>query len=244
MADFSSLFETKDFLVIGHRGAAGLEAENTLSSFQKAIELDCQAVELDVQVARDNKGEPHLLILHDEKVDRTTDGQGSIKDLRFEEIRDFKCANGEKVPTLNEVLELISASAQKRIGVNIELKGVGTAELVSVELERFTDLPILVSSFDHAELSAFKTFAPAIQLAPLFHFWRNGIVNRSKTFESGFCNISKRIASKERIRELVSNQLRPLVYTVNEMDTANQFKKNGSSGIFTDRPDLFVQDLY
>ena len=168
MADFSSLFEIKDFLVIGHRGAAGLEAENTLSSFQKAIELDCQAVELDVQVARDNKGEPRLLILHDEKVDRTTDGQGSIKDLRFEEIRDFKCANGEKVPTLSEALELISASAQKRIGVNIELKGVGTAELVSVELERFTDLPILVSSFNHAELSAFKTFAPTIQLAPLF----------------------------------------------------------------------------
>ena len=62
MADFLSLFETKDFLVIGHRGAAGLEAENTLSSFQKAIELDCQAVELDVQVARDNEGEQ--LILH------------------------------------------------------------------------------------------------------------------------------------------------------------------------------------
>ena len=148
------------------------------------------------------------------------------------------------MPTLNEALELISACAQKKIGVNIELKGVGTAELVSVELERFTDLPILVSSFNHAELSAFKNFAPAIQLAPLCHFWRNGIVNLSKTFESGFCNISKRIASEERIRELVSNQLRPLVYTVNEMDTANQFKKNGSSGIFTDRPDLFVQDLY
>ena len=244
MADFSSLFETKDFLVIGHRGAAGLEAENTLSSFQKAIELDCQAVELDVQVARDSKGEPHLLILHDEKVDRTTDGRGSIKDLQFEEIRDFKCANGEKVPTLNEALELISASAQKRIGVNVELKGVGTAELVSLELERFNDLPILVSSFNHAELSAFKNFAPAIQLAPLFHFWSDGIVNKTKRFESGFCNISKGMASKERIRKLVSKQLRPLVYTVNEMDTAYQFKKNGSSGIFTDRPDLFVRDLY
>mgnify|MGYP005703711105 CR=1 FL=1 len=148
------------------------------------------------------------------------------------------------MPTLNEALELISASAQKRIGVNIELKGAGTAELVSIELERFTDLPILVSSFNHAELSAFKNFAPAIQLAPLFHFWRNGIIDKSKRFKSGFCNISKSIASGERLQELVSNQLRPLVYTVNEMDTANQFKKNGSSGIFTDRPDLFVQDLY
>ena len=147
------------------------------------------------------------------------------------------------MPTLNEVLELISASERKRIGVNIELKGAGTAELVSVELERFTDLPILVSSFNHAELSAFKNFAPAIQLAPLFHFWRNGIVNRSKTFESGFCNISKSIASGERLQELVSNQLRPLVYTVNEKDTANLFKKNGSSGIFTDRPDLFIHNL-
>ena len=244
MADFSCLFETKDFLIIGHRGAAGLRAENTLSSFQKAIDLDCQAVELDVQVARDNKGVPHLLILHDEKVDRTTDGQGSIKDLRFEEIRDFKCANGENVPTLNEALELISASAQKRVGVNIELKGVGTAELVSVELERFSDLPILVSSFNHAELSAFKNLNPSIQVAPLFHFWRSGIVSKSKRFESGFCNISKSIASRERIRELVSNQLRPLVYTVNEMDTANQLKKNRISGIFTDRPDLFVHDLH
>jgi len=243
MADFSSLFKTKDFLVIGHRGAAGLEAENTLSSFQKAIDLDCQAVELDVQVARDNKGKLQSLILHDERLDRTTDGQGSIRDLRFEEIRDFQCANGEKVPTLKEALELISATAQKRIGVNIELKGVGTAELVSVELERFSDLPILVSSFNHAELSAFKNFAPSTQVAPLFHFWRSGIVSKSKRFESGFCNISKSIASRERIRELVSNQLRPLVYTVNEMDTANQLKKNRISGIFTDRPDLIVHDL-
>ena len=240
MADFSSLFETKDFLIIGHRGAAGIQAENTLSSFQKAIDLDCQAVELDVQVARDTEGKPHLLILHDDKVDRTTDGQGSIKDLRFEEIRDFKCANGEKVPTLNEALELISTSAQKRIGVNIELKGVGTAELVSVELERFSDLPILVSSFNHAELGAFKNFAPAIQLAPLFHFWRDGIVNKSKTFEWGFCNISKSIASSQRLRELVSNKLMPLVYTVNKIDTAYQLKKNGASGIFTDRPDLLA----
>ena len=244
MADFSSLFEIKDFLIIGHRGAAGLHAENTLSSFQKAIDLDCQAVELDVQVARDNKGAPHLLILHDEKVDRTTDGQGSIKDLRFEEIRDFRCANGENVPILNEALELISASAQKRVGVNIELKGVGTAELVSVELERFSDLPILVSSFNHAELSAFKNLSPSIQVAPLFHFWGSEIVSESKRFESGFCNISKSIASGERIRELVSNQLKPLVYTVNEMDTANQLKKNRISGIFTDRPDLFVHDLH
>ena len=243
MADFSSLFKTRDFLVIGHRGAAGLEAENTLPSFQKAIDLDCHAVELDVQIARDNKGEPHLLILHDEKLDRTTDGQGSIKDLRFEEIRDFECVNGEKVPTLSEALDLISASAQKRIGVNIELKGVGTAELVALELERFSHLPILVSSFNHAELIAFKNFAPAIQLAPLFHFWRGEIANESKRFESGFCNISKSIASRERIQELVSNQLRPLIYTVNTVDTANQLKKNGGLGIFTDRPDLFIHDL-
>ena len=147
------------------------------------------------------------------------------------------------MPTLSEALELISATAQKRIGVNIELKGVGTAGLVSVELERFSDLPILVSSFNHAELSAFKNLSPSIQVAPLFHFWGSEIVSKSKRFESGFCNISKSIASRERIEELVSNQLRPLVYTVNEVATANQLKKNGSLGIFTDRPDLFVQDL-
>ena len=239
MADFSSLLETKDFLVIGHRGAAGLQAENTLSSFQKAIDLDCQAVELDVQVAQDKKGEPHLLILHDEKVDRTTDGQGSIKGLQFEEIRDFKCANGEKVPTLNEALELISASSQKRIGVNIELKGVGTAELVSLELERFSDLPILVSSFNHAELSKFQALARDVQVAPLFHYWRRGILDTTKAFTSIFCNISSNIASRQNLRKLVKHKIMPLAYTINEINTAKHLKQNGASGIFTDRPDLF-----
>ena len=239
MADFSSLLETKDFLVIGHRGAAGLQAENTLSSFQKAIDLDCQAVEFDVQVAQDKKGEPHLLILHDEKVDRTTDGQGSIKDLRFEEIRDFKCTNGEKVPTLDEALELISANAQKRIGVNIELKGVGTAHPVSLKLQKFRDMPILVSSFNHTELTAFQSLAPEVELAPLFSRWSKGIIERTRSFPSAFCNISKSMASKKRMRELVSHKIMPLVYTVNETETANQLKRNGSSGIFTDRPDLF-----
>jgi len=111
--------------VHGHRGAAGLAPENTLAAFRKAIELGVDALEMDLHVTRDGE----LVVIHDETMDRTTDGRGNIADLSLEEIKlrdaggKFASAfRGERVPTLREVIEVVKASGKARIRLDLEIK--------------------------------------------------------------------------------------------------------------------------
>lgn len=95
-------------IVIGHRGCAALEPENTLRAFRRAIALGCDYVETDVRLTRDG----HLVLMHDETVNRTTNGQGKVADLTFEQIRSLDAGKGERVPTLVELLEAIAGKVQ------------------------------------------------------------------------------------------------------------------------------------
>lgn len=111
--------------VHGHRGAAGLAPENTLAAFRTAMALGVDALEMDLHVTRDGE----VVVIHDETLDRTTDGRGSIADLGLEEIKRWDAGGkfapafrGERVPTLREVIELVRASGDGRIRLDLELK--------------------------------------------------------------------------------------------------------------------------
>jgi glycerophosphoryl diester phosphodiesterase len=111
--------------VIGHRGAAGLAPENTLASFRTAIELGADAVEFDLHVSRDGE----LVVIHDDTLDRTTTRTGRIEDLTLEEIRRADAGvrfaprfQGERVPTLREVLDLVKTLGRPEFRLNLELK--------------------------------------------------------------------------------------------------------------------------
>ena len=101
-------------LKIGHRGAKGYEPENTLISFQKAIDLNVDGIELDVHLSSDGE----IMVIHDETIDRTTNGKGFVKPLYCIGIKKIE------IPTLTEVLDLIN----QKCFINIELKGIGTAK--------------------------------------------------------------------------------------------------------------------
>lgn len=108
-------------LVIAHRGGADLAPENTLAAFRNAIHLGADMVEIDVHLTRDG----HVVVIHDNTVDRTTDGHGRIADLTFHEIRSLDAGEkfdprfaGEKVPTLEETLETLRGKA----GLLLEIK--------------------------------------------------------------------------------------------------------------------------
>src|ERR671930_261980 len=105
-------------IVVGHRGCALLEPENTLRAFRRALELGCDYVETDVRFTRDGE----LILMHDETVDRTT--SGSVADLTFAELRALDAGQGEQVPTLAELLPLLRGRAQ----ILCELKGEDTAD--------------------------------------------------------------------------------------------------------------------
>jgi len=103
-----------NFLKIGHRGAMGYQPENTLISFEKAIQLGVDMIEMDVEKCKTGE----LIIIHDQKVDRTTNGEGYVADFSFEEIKKLDAGNGEKIPTVQEVLNLV----KNRVKINLELK--------------------------------------------------------------------------------------------------------------------------
>src|SRR4028119_377881 len=86
---------------IGHRGAAGLEPENTLRSFRRAGAEGADAIELDLRLTRDG----YLAVLHDATVDRTTDGSGPVTSMTLREIRHLDAGLGECIPAFEEALE-------------------------------------------------------------------------------------------------------------------------------------------
>lgn len=102
-------------LRIAHRGASGYAPENTLAAFKKALEFDIDVIELDVHLTKDN----HLVVIHDKTVNRTTDGKGKVADKTLAELQKLDAGNGEKIPTLQEVLDLVNRKAL----VSIEIKG-------------------------------------------------------------------------------------------------------------------------
>src|SRR5438552_7713720 len=102
-------------IAVGHRGAAGLEPENTLRSFRRAIELECDMAECDVHRTRDDQ----LAIIHDETVDRTTNGSGPTSSFTLAELQRLDAGDGERIPTLDEVLETVKG----HLKLLVELKG-------------------------------------------------------------------------------------------------------------------------
>ncbi len=90
----------RGLLCIGHRGAMGHAPENTLLSFRRALELGAHCVEADVYYV-----DHHLMVFHDDRLERTTNGSGYLADHDFETLRSLDAGNGERIPTLGEVFE-------------------------------------------------------------------------------------------------------------------------------------------
>jgi len=141
--------------IIAHRGASEEEPENTLRAFRWAIELGADMVELDVHLSRDG----HPVVIHDHRVDATTEGTGEVSALTLAELRRLDAGRGERIPTLDEVFDLV----RDRCGLYLELKGAGTAAPVVTAIRRhgFQDAAI-VGSFQRELIEAARLRAPEV----------------------------------------------------------------------------------
>lgn len=219
----------KPFLIIGHRGAAGLEPENTLRSFSRAVELGVDAVELDVHWVHDE-----LIVIHDDTLERTTDGSGLLDSISLDELRELDAGAGERIPTLAEALDLLSGHC----AVNIELKGPGAAAPVARLLkQRFPAAEVLVSSFTLTELRAFHELSPEVAVAPLFGRRAPDLAKLEASLSPWSVNLSRRNAHESLIRSIRDASYRCLIYTVNDSEEAAALFACGASGVFTDFPD-------
>ncbi len=216
------------FLIIGHRGAAGLEPENTLRSFARALRIGVDAIELDVYCV-----EGKLMVIHDDTLERTTNGRGNVMATSYDALRRLDAGNGERIPTLDEVLELVAG----KVTVNVELKGKGTAAPLAKHVAAHPKDDLLVSSFDHRELEVFRAAAPTARVAPLFHKASSRMFEIADSLNAWSINLSEKLATADRLETIADNGYRALVYTVNDPAVARRLQADGAGGIFTDFPD-------
>jgi glycerophosphoryl diester phosphodiesterase len=158
-------------LNIGHRGAAGEAPENTIASFQLAIEQGCTALELDIHVSADGE----IIVCHDATIDRTTDRRGAIKDLTVEQIKQadagrwfHKAFTGERLPLLKEVFDAVPTG----FPINVEIKCYKhpqVAQKLITLLHNSGRLnSVIVSSFGYEVLYSLKRAEPEIRIGLLY----------------------------------------------------------------------------
>lgn len=147
--------------VVGHRGAAGLQPENTVEGFEFAIRLGCEYVETDVHLSRDG----HLVIIHDDTVNRTTNGSGRVAEMTLAQLRALDAGEGRSIPTLQEVLDVVRGRAT----LLCELKGPHTADPVArrVMANGMAD-QVIFTSFHFGRLARIKQINAVLMTGATF----------------------------------------------------------------------------
>ena len=235
-------------VIFGHRGASKYAPENTLAAFDLAVQQGAPAVELDTMLCRD--GTP--VVIHDRRLDRTTNGSGFVGQFTFEELSKLDAGSsfsaefrGEKIPALLEVL----LRYRDKLILNIELKNLHAPydRLAEVVVRMVDELKlshmILYSSFWPGNLRIIKRISPQSKTALLCP---SGILG--KFFSSPFFNqisaefIHPNIAdvNSDRLQKEHKNKRRVHVWTVNDLQVGSELIQAGVDGIITDDPALFL----
>jgi glycerophosphoryl diester phosphodiesterase len=228
----------QDFIVFAHRGAKGHEPENTLSAFAKALDLGASWIELDVYLVEDE-----LLVFHDDRLERTTNGQGYVTEVSVEYLRSLDAGNGQQIPLLTEVFDLVDGAA----GLNIELKGPGTAANVARLVEESLSTSgwqrdqFIVSSFNHPELLAFARLMPDIRIGALTAHIPLGYAEFAESFGAWSVHASREFIDRAFVADAHDRGMKVYVYTVNDRDECLRLRKLGIDGIFSDFPDRFLE---
>ncbi|MCK5534677.1 glycerophosphodiester phosphodiesterase [bacterium] len=222
-------------LRIGHRGAAGYEPENTLLSFQRGLQLQVDLIELDVQVCSTGQ----VLVIHDAKVDRTTNGTGYIEEKTFRELRSLDAGKGQKIPTLQEVLDLVDRKAK----VNIEIKGEGASKQVFDVIEMYVSKrgwlwdDFLVSSFNHYELLEFNRLTSRVKIGAVIAGIPLGYAECAEKLNAYSLHPSKEFINKNLVDDAQRRGLKVFSYTLDEPEDIERIKSLGVDGIFSNFPD-------
>ena len=222
-------------IIVGHRGACGYAPENTLSSFAKAIELGVDMVELDVW--RCASGE--LVVLHDKKVDRMTNGTGYITEKSLAKLKLLEVKRGERIPTLNQVFDLVA----RRAKIYIELKGPCTARPVAVLIEEYVHQKgwsyddFVVASFNHYALQDFKRACPYVKTGAIVAGIFIGLGLFAYQADADIAVLSLDFIHKAIVDDLHARGMQVFVYTVNDAQEAYLMRLLGVDGLISDYPD-------
>ena len=238
--------KTKNY---GHRGYSSKYPENTMLSFKKAVEAGVDGIELDVQLTKDNQ----VVIIHDELVDRTTNGKGKVKDMTLSELQSLDASSVfagkygvNRIPTLEEYFEYVK---DLPIITNIEMK-TGKYEYKPMEKMVYDMIcryklqkKVLISSFNHYTILRMKEFAPELEYGFLTEDWIIDVGNYLKkygvqSFNPDFHNLIPEVLKQVQDYGIAIN-----CYTVNDEEDVIALAKAGVDGIIGNYPERTAQIL-
>lgn len=222
-------------LKIAHRGARGYEPENTLKSFQKALDLHADGIELDVHLSSDG----HLIVIHDETIDRTTNGKGFVNTFTLAELKTFLIDDQYEIPTLKEVFNLVN----KKCLINIELKGLGTADKVAALIEEYIADQnwnyghFIVSSFNWDLLQETSNLNSNIAIGVLTEEDVEKALAFAELIEAEAIHPDYQLLNLENVQEMQEKGFLVLPWTVNDTEDIQKIKSYQVDGIISDFPD-------
>jgi glycerophosphoryl diester phosphodiesterase len=216
-------------LILGHRGASGEAPENTLRAFALAAEQGADGVELDVQPSAD--GVP--VIMHDDTVDRTTNGRGRVADLTCAALAALDAGAGERVPTLEEALTL----ARGRLVVDIEIKDPGVEPSVAALVDRLGMADeVAISSFYPASLAAMRATAPHLRRWLLSGEWSASVLQAAIDLGAAGVAPNVRRIDAALVQAARASGLAVVAWTVNAPADFDRLLALGLDAIITDFP--------
>lgn len=232
----------------GHRGASGYAPENTLEAFKLAAEMGADGVELDVQMTKDGE----IVVVHDERIDRVSDGRGNVADYTLQELKQFNFNKTHpeyapvcRIPTLKEVLECLKDTG---LFVNIELKtGIYFYEGIEKKVTELVkemgyENRVLYSSFNHRSVLKVREYQPDARLAFLYSHELANTAQYAKI--NGVHAVNPSVTCtlyEDEIRECLRNNIGINVWTVNSEADMKRLISMGVDAMITNYPDKGVK---
>ncbi len=221
----------------GHRGARGHEPENTVRSVRRALELGADGVEVDVYFV-----DGQLVVIHDDTLERTTNGRGRVAGKSFAHLRSLDAGLGERIPTLAEIF----AAVNRRAVINVELKGPHTAAPVAaliaehVKHRGWSYDDFLVSSFDHGRICEAKQLGPGLRIGALVMKAPRGLAKFAETLGAWSLHADRRCVTPRLVADAHGRGLKVFVFTINRPEEIARMKTLGVDGVFSDFPERVV----
>ncbi len=239
--------------VIAHRGGSNLAPENTLAAFKNAIELGVDMIEIDVEQTSDSV----VVVLHDDKVDRTTNGSGWVDSLSYEYVKTLDAGSwfseeykDEKIPSLDDVLALVNG----QVILLIEIKG-GSETYLGIEkrtveaIKKHNAIPwTIVQSFNEKAVERVKDLDPDIMtyylLGRNFPEYYETYINKgnvdSQIFKYDGIAVHYSVLNANNVDSIKSTGLGVFSWTVDESADVENMIRIGVDGIITDSPDEII----
>ena len=234
-----------DFIKIAHRGSSGSYPENTRLAFEKAIEAGADMIEMDCRLSKDG----HVVVIHDDRLDRTARAKGFVKGKTLKQLKKLdvgawlkKSFKGERILTLEEILEIVSGKVEINLEIKPVLRGPLGIELkVLFIVSHFDYLErAIFSSFDYQSLRRLRELAPDVRIGVLYGAGiKDNPFQAAREMNAYSLHIQREFATPHFLEEARELGLKSFVWTVNEVKEMEKFLSLGVDGIISDFPEKF-----